>query len=139
MTDDQYKLYQQNQDLQWTCNACNVPFGFSESFFEPTIDNCTATEDNGTTTEENNCTATEENNCTTTEENNCTANEENNLMHSVYESFCAERRKSPSNFILSHININSLQHKIDELKPLLGEKFSGLLIYLRNKIKFFSQ
>ncbi len=118
MSDAMYFNLAEDESLPWECRHCECPFSFTESFF-----NASSTSDpdpeppaapgvpSGTASD--------------------TGSE--NERH-IAADFVELRRKYPRNFITTHININSLQYKFDEISIILGQKLVDCLFISETKL-----
>ncbi len=96
-----------NSDEPWECNECLLPFNFTDSFF---------------------------NSSSTSIES--LASESDTSVHeaNIFHEFNTLRKKHQRNFIVSHININSVQHKFHELSVILRNKLVDCLFVSESKI-----
>ncbi len=98
-----------NCDEPWECNNCLLPFDFTDSFFNSTVHDTSGVSSHNTSNE--------------------SVHEE-----TLFMDFSNLRRKHPRNFIVTHININSVQHKFDELSIILRNRLVDCLFISESKL-----
>ena len=98
-----------NEEEPWECPDCQFPYRFTDSFFNVTSDT-----DSSVNTSINSVESTPD--------------------MVLFPEFYELRRKFPRKFIISHININSVQHKYGELSILLQNKLVDCLFVSESKL-----
>ena len=93
MPDAEYYRLADNCDLPWECRECQCPYNFSDSFFNLSMADSVT--------------------------NTSVSSDSSISDHDILQDFIDLRKKNPKRFIISHININSLQYKFDELSLVL--------------------
>ena len=119
LTKAAFKYYLDNPDIDWICLSCSLPF---------------ATMDYPSETDANiqvNTTATDITMEASNFENDY-ANED--LPNSQVSSILEERRNNSSGALVAHLNINSIQNKLEELKLLNDELKAHIFIMSETKI-----
>ena len=98
-----------NTDTNWYCYRCIIP-DFNDSFFSN---------------------KEEQNDSVNNVQNN---DDSTNSTNPLYEGFIDLRKRNSGNFIVSHININSLQYKWDELREILEKNLVDCLFVAETKL-----
>ena len=127
MNDVSYRQFQTNEDLTWLCNLCETPFTFSDSFFDDM--SVTSIEPDSTSPCNDNATQPDCN------EPDSESTRNDDADQPVFnEDFLKLRRRYPRNFIVTHINVNSLQHKFEELCTILKNNLVDCLFVSESKL-----
>ncbi len=99
-------MYWDYQVCLWECRDCQCPYNFSESFFDSTLS-----------------------------EPNISVISDHSVSDSdILQDFIDLRKKYPRRFLVSHININSLQYKFDELSLILTNGLVDCLFVAETKL-----
>ena len=115
MSDAVYFRLGADESLPWECRNCECPFNFSESFFNVSTSSEPGPEPPGAPMGTPDYTGSK------------------NERH-IAADFVELRRKYPRNFIITHINVNSLQYKFDEISIILSQKLVDCLFISETKL-----
>ncbi len=107
MPTTEYFRLADNEEEPWECPDCSFPYKFTDSFF-----NTTTSDSLG---------------------NDSILSENSIPDRDIFQDFF-DLRKYPRKFIISHININSVQHKFSELSILLKNKLVDCLFIAESKL-----
>ncbi len=105
MPDDVYFRLGENIDEPWECDSCHFPYAFTDSFFN-----------------------------TSGVSMQSSSSEDTIPDSDILQDFVNLRKKHPKNFIVSYININSLQFKFSELSLILQNKLVDCLFVAETKL-----
>ncbi len=106
MCDTEYFRFANDVTIPWECSDCECPYKFTDSFFNLTLNSTVST---------------------------ASESEESFSELNLVSDFIQLRKKHKRNFIVSHININSLQYKFDELSIILRHKLVDCLFVSETK------
>ncbi len=115
MPDAMYYQYADDESLPWECRKCECPFSFTESFF-----NMSGSSDQGPVSPD----------APPGTPDDTGSKQERHIA----ADFMELRRKYPRNFIVTHININSLQYKFQEISTVLNQKLVDCLFISETKL-----
>jgi hypothetical protein len=115
---DYNNLSQSNKD--WYCRTCILP-NFTDSYFDNSVN------------EESNTSSIHEMSYFPSS-NNTTSGINNQHVNSIFESLREARKNNPRNFMIAHININSIRYKFNEIREMLDDKIVDLLLISETKL-----
>ena len=134
----QFKYYLENPTIDWRCWECDFPYwNMNEFIFMDNIDHIQP--DNSSNLARNivetNEYANKTKNSTITKKHSLHNNTDNpDTQYCSNSDLMTHRNKNASDILLSHLNINSIQNKFEELKLLNNKLKSQIIVITETKI-----
>ena len=123
-----------NSDEFWFCNKCILP-NFTDSFFSASLSDSSITSDTSHDRLDDLQSVQSPGFNIQSEDINLSAtNSDSEDSCDIFKDLRVTRKGNCKKPILCHLNINSLRHKFNDLKPILLEKLCDILIISETKL-----